>query len=189
MAAQLDGELDSPIRVVITPSQSAYYAGEPFTVTITFTNTRTVEDSGPARSGRPSFSHKRNAHSISSAPLAKPPTSPGIPSASVTPRTAGRSSSPFGVAASRRVPGGSLKRRGLVGAGVTLDAEDASSGDAASEGADPVHSRRRAAGRSLSVDITPRASEPPRGDYEVSPNSPIMVQRALGMPSEFGNLF
>lgn len=67
---------DSGVRVVVTPSQSSYFAGEPFSVTITFTNTRTP-DSRPSRAL--SNGHKRGAHSISSAPLARPPTSPGTP--------------------------------------------------------------------------------------------------------------
>ena len=67
---------DSPIRVVVTPSQSSYFAGEPFSVTITFTNTRSPE-AGPSKPSP--LTHKRGAHSISSAPLARPPTSPGTP--------------------------------------------------------------------------------------------------------------
>ncbi|KAJ7596555.1 Rgp1-domain-containing protein [Mycena floridula] len=67
-------DMDSAVRVVVTPSQSSYFAGEPFSVTITFTNTRTAESPVKAHS-----SHKRGAHSISSAPIARPPTSPGPP--------------------------------------------------------------------------------------------------------------
>ena len=70
-------DADAGIRVAITPSQSAYFAGEPFSVTITFTNTRTP-DAPPPRTAS-SHTHKRAAHSISSAPLARPPTSPGTP--------------------------------------------------------------------------------------------------------------
>jgi len=73
-------DLDSGVRVVVTPSQSSYFAGEPFAVTVTFTNTRSPQ-SGPSRP----HTHKRGAHSISSAPLARPPTSPGTPRTSVTP--------------------------------------------------------------------------------------------------------
>jgi len=64
-------DMDSAIRVQVTPSQASYFAGEEFTVTITFTNTRTPE------SPKPRNTHRRGAHSISSAPLARPPTSPG----------------------------------------------------------------------------------------------------------------
>ncbi|KDR68796.1 hypothetical protein GALMADRAFT_231119 [Galerina marginata CBS 339.88] len=77
-------DVDSPVRVVVTPSQSSYFAGEPFTVTITFTNTRSPE-AGPSRPT--SHSHKRGAHSISSAPLARPPTSPGTPRSAALPST------------------------------------------------------------------------------------------------------
>lgn len=79
-----DPSPDSPIRVVVTPSQSSYFAGEPFSVTVTFTNTRTPE-SLPLRSQAQAHSHKRGAHSISSAPLARPPTSPGTPRTSTPP--------------------------------------------------------------------------------------------------------
>ena len=68
------GDPDSGIRVVVTPSQSSYFAGESFSVNITFTNTRSPESLPPRP---PSHTHKRGAHSISSAPLARPPTSPG----------------------------------------------------------------------------------------------------------------
>lgn len=66
-------DVESAIRVHVSPAQASYFAGEQFSVTITFTNTRTPE-SPKVRS-----SHRRGAHSISSAPLARPPTSPGIP--------------------------------------------------------------------------------------------------------------
>ncbi|KAF5355720.1 hypothetical protein D9756_004398 [Leucocoprinus leucothites] len=74
---------ESPVRVVITPSQSSFFAGEQFSVTITFTNTRTSE-AGPSKhhleqAYPQTRTHKRGAHSISSAPLARPPTSPGTP--------------------------------------------------------------------------------------------------------------
>lgn len=75
------GDSDSPVRVVVTPSQSSYFAGEPFSVTITFTNTRSPEV-GPSKPS--AYTHKRGAHSISSAPLARPPTSPGTPRSAVT---------------------------------------------------------------------------------------------------------
>jgi hypothetical protein len=179
MSAQSESQPDAPIRVVIAPSQSAYYAGEPFTVSITFTNTRSPDVSASVRSARPSKGHQRNAHSISSAPIAKPPTSPGIPSSSVTPRTAGPSSTSFGAAASKKLPGSAVKRRGLVGGGKPSE-------DATWDEDDTVlaYGRRRSSGKSLSVDITPRAVQRHQGDPEVSPHSPIMVQRALGMSGE-----
>lgn len=76
------GDGDSPVRVVVVPSQSSYFAGEPFSVTITFTNTRLQE---PGLTKPVSHGHKRGAHSISSAPLARPPTSPGTPRSAATP--------------------------------------------------------------------------------------------------------
>ncbi|OAX37755.1 Rgp1-domain-containing protein [Rhizopogon vinicolor AM-OR11-026] len=80
----MDAEnIDPSIRVQVLPSQNAYFAGESFSVTITFTNTRLPVNSNhtqePASAPIPAQkSHKRNAHSISSAPLARPPTSPGL---------------------------------------------------------------------------------------------------------------
>ncbi|KIY44985.1 Rgp1-domain-containing protein [Fistulina hepatica ATCC 64428] len=75
---------DCGIHVVVSPSQSSYFAGEPFSVTITFTNIRPPA-TGPSKPA--SSRHKRSAHSISSAPLARPPTSPRTPRSSVLPRT------------------------------------------------------------------------------------------------------
>lgn len=65
-------DVEPAIRVQVVPSQASYFAGEEFSVSITFTNTRTPE------SPRVKNSHKRGVHSISSAPLARPPTSPGL---------------------------------------------------------------------------------------------------------------
>ncbi|EKM77019.1 hypothetical protein AGABI1DRAFT_130745 [Agaricus bisporus var. burnettii JB137-S8] len=87
-----------PVRVEISPSQSSFFAGEPFSAKITFTNVAAPEPS-PART------HKRGAHSISSAPLARPPTSPGLPP---------RKSSAF---ARDSIP----VRRGLVGSPIAHD--------------------------------------------------------------------
>ena len=85
----MDTDDDSPIRVQVTPSQTAYFAGEPFSVIITFTNTRSSSSTytpGPSRLG-----HKRAAHSISSAPIARPPTSPaGQPRTPTTSHTFAR---------------------------------------------------------------------------------------------------
>ncbi|KAI8983332.1 Rgp1-domain-containing protein [Trametes punicea] len=98
-------EVDAPIRVVVNPSQASYFAGEPFTVTITFTNTRTPEAPVAPRSS--SYAHKRGAHSISSVPLARPPTSPG------TPRTV----VPVFPSRTIRDPN-SARRKGLIGHGL-----------------------------------------------------------------------
>ncbi|KZW00700.1 Rgp1-domain-containing protein [Exidia glandulosa HHB12029] len=70
----------SGIRVSVSPSQAAYFAGEPFSFTITFHNTAQPDaPQAPQRASSFSPGHHRAAHSISSAPLAKPPTSPGTP--------------------------------------------------------------------------------------------------------------
>ncbi|GBE78543.1 hypothetical protein SCP_0114320 [Sparassis crispa] len=104
--------IDDAIRVVVAPSQASYFAGEPFSVTITFTNTRTQE-LPPARSASHSVSsrHKRTAHSISSVPLARPPTSPGNPRTAVPTllaRTAGVSdiSTRKGLIGQKQLPAG-----------------------------------------------------------------------------------
>ena len=69
-------DADSPIRVVVTPSQSSCFAGEMMSITITFTNTNTAQQTA----SRPApHAHKRSAHSISAVPLAQPPTSPRSP--------------------------------------------------------------------------------------------------------------
>ena len=107
MDSRSSGDLDSGIRVVVTPSQSSYFAGEPFSVTITFTNTRSPEFL-PVRTA--SYTHKRGAHSISSAPLARPPTSPG------TPRT------PVPAIPTHANNGGaSIARKGLIGKGKGIE--------------------------------------------------------------------
>jgi len=80
MPGLASGDNDSPVRVVVTPSQPSYFAGEPFAVTVTFTNTRSPE-AGPSKPS--AHAHKRGAHSISSAPLARPPTSPGTPRSAI----------------------------------------------------------------------------------------------------------
>jgi hypothetical protein len=73
-------DLSPALRVVVTPSQSSYFAGEPLSVTITITNVRSPQAQvAPQRS-----THKRSAHSVSSARLARPPTSPGLPKSPVT---------------------------------------------------------------------------------------------------------
>ena len=146
----VQGDSDSPIRVVVTPTQSSYFAGEPFSVSITFTNTRSAE-SLPSRS----YSHKRGAHSISSAPLARPPTSPGTPRKAVP------------ITPARGQNGGvKIARKGLIGKAPSLP-----------NGADELpdvleQSRKRlfAKSRSLSVDVghpheVPPDSKPESAQY------------------------
>ncbi|KAF8525087.1 Rgp1-domain-containing protein [Hysterangium stoloniferum] len=122
-------DIASGIRVVIEPSQSAYFAGEPFSCTITFSNTHTTD---PTPSGRSvsafNLGHKRAAHSVSSAPMARPPTSPG------TPKTA----QPFLTRQNGRSDEEEpVRRRGLVGKPL-------------------LEKTRRYPARSLSVDISPQ---------------------------------
>lgn len=99
---------DTGVRVSVSPAQSAFFAGETFSVTVTFTNTRS--SSKPSQNAkRPGTqTHKRAAHSISLAPLAKPPTSP------VTPKT----SLPMpSTARPHERAKGKHERKGLVGLG------------------------------------------------------------------------
>lgn len=124
------------IRVVIQPTQSSYFAGEPFTCTVTFTNTRSAAQSSRVRSLSASFNpgHKRAAHSISSAPLARPPTSPG------TPKTA----QPFLAHQNRETDvGDSVRRKGLIGKSDNVRTA-------------VLEKRRRNITRALSVDIAPQ---------------------------------
>ena len=111
-----DGDGDSPIRVLVTPAQSSYFAGETLAVTITFTNTRSSNYVPTPRSAP--YTHKRGSHSISSAPLARPPTSPGMPSRSVVVPGGLGSSSNLGWRGFRRNPDGDTEqpsRKGLIG--------------------------------------------------------------------------
>lgn len=137
-------DIDTALRVVVSPSQSSYFAGEPLQVTITITNTRSASEP----TSLPSLSaarqaHKRSAHSVSSAPLAQPPTSPGLL----------RSTSSVAVPSSSKLVNGTgpkniILRKGLVGL------------RGAPEGADHLpleikEGRKRMLGKSLSVDILP----------------------------------
>ncbi|EAU93381.2 hypothetical protein CC1G_04360 [Coprinopsis cinerea okayama7 len=163
---------ETGIRVVIKPSQPSFFAGEPFSVSITFVNTHPppqihngynnfpasssvgyspLSSKHPAypvqsqtnshtrsysysqtalpsptllanRNGSASgstqnvstrkFHHKRGAHSISSAPLARPPTSPGTPRSPVIINT------PSLMARAKSFSGDDrASRKGLVGIG------------------------------------------------------------------------
>ncbi|EMD41460.1 hypothetical protein CERSUDRAFT_110035 [Gelatoporia subvermispora B] len=127
--------LDDAIRVVVTPSQASYFAGEPFSVTITFTNTRTPEiSSSRSASHSAASTHKRGAHSVSSVPLARPPTSPGT-------RTA------LPAAPTRNTTVGSVTtRKGLIGRGrPPKGADDLPEAEA----------RRKQLTKSLSLSLSP----------------------------------
>jgi len=128
-------DANSPVRVVVTPSQSSYFAGEPFSVTITFTNTRSPE-AGPSK--QTFQAHKRGAHSISSAPLARPPTSPGTPRSAIAQQSVSR------LKLSEELP----RRKGLIG-------------KAPPEFPELIEQRRKRqlAAKSLSVSLTPKDLE------------------------------
>lgn len=150
---------DTGIRVAVAPAQSAFFAGETFSVTITFTNTRSTKAAQAKRAG--SQAHKRAAHSISLAPLARPPTSPVTPRTSVPISTSAR--------AQDRAKG-KHERKGLVG----LGGNGFSSRDRIAQLATPK-------GKSMSVVISPQdlsdvlspsAATSPRRDSAVPPNHP-----------------
>ncbi|KAI0757446.1 Rgp1-domain-containing protein [Daedaleopsis nitida] len=152
MAGPAISSIDEAIRVVVTPSQASYYAGEPFSVTITFTNTRTPEAPAPAPRSA-SHTHRRGAHSISSVPLSRPPTSPG------TPRTV----VPVFVSRSQGESSTSL-RKGLIGHSLpTKSSDEPPSAE--------VLRKRLLASRSLSVSLSPNDIPPPSDSKD--PASPI----------------
>ena len=151
MASSSSVTHDEAIRVVVTPSQASYFAGETFSVTITFTNTRTPE--APAAPRSASHAHKRGAHSISSVPLARPPTSPGTPR-TVVPVFPSRSAR----------EGNSGQRKGLIGHGLPpRSTDEPPSAD--------VLRKRLLASRSLSVSLTPQ-DLPPKNPSNEAPSVP-----------------
>lgn len=76
-----DASSSTPVQISIKPCRSAYFAGERLSVIIQVSNTR--RSAIPLRqnallspaTGR--SQHRRSSHSISSAPISRPPTSPG----------------------------------------------------------------------------------------------------------------
>ncbi|EIN13130.1 Rgp1-domain-containing protein [Punctularia strigosozonata HHB-11173 SS5] len=147
---------DTGIRVSVTPSQSSYFAGEPFAVTITFTNTRSPTAPAPSVARSASHGHhRRGAHSISSAPLARPPTSPGTPRASATPtqtKIAGA--------------GRTYARKGLVGPERKKEVGAEHDGE---------QRRHKMGGKALSVSVT-APHEFARPASPVTPNTPEDVR-------------
>ena len=160
LKAAMSHDADSPIRVVVTPSQSSCFAGEMMSITITFTNTNT--NSAQQTSSRAvSHTHKRSAHSISAVPLAQPPTSPRSP----------RTALPVTVT---RKPGESdvIERKGLIGR------------------SDGNSRRMRTSNRSLSLDMSFKGNgevSPPQETSSSPPKTPIHVQRALGTAASTSN--
>lgn len=155
---------DDAIRVVVSPSQASYFAGEPFSVTITFTNTRSP-DAVPPRSASHSatHSHKRSAHSISSVPMARPPTSPGTIRSAIPALPIRHSESV-----------GPIARKGLIGRDRLPDtSKDPDIGE-------PSTSRRLLM-KSLSISITPNDLQRPPQDI-VKGKSPLSQLRTSDVP-------
>ncbi|ETW87730.1 hypothetical protein HETIRDRAFT_457174 [Heterobasidion irregulare TC 32-1] len=156
-AANADPDPDTALRVVVTPSQSSYFAGEPFSVTISITNTRSPQSAPAPRTH--THTHKRSAHSVSSAPLARPPTSPGL-------LRSASAAVPKPGAAAAELPA----RKGLIGVA------------RAPKGADelpqvlPRDAKRRVQGKSLSVHILPQ--EQTRAADDAKRLSPVLARRS-----------
>ena len=146
------------ITIHVEPLYAAFFAGEPFTARITFTNTHkpaaVTQVSKHTLSERPAtatgvaFRHKRAAHSIAygSAPLANPPTSPGTPNYSnqFSMSTPSLNGSLVNKLRSNLAPGAPIPgRRGLIGS------------NAQHARADPNIAARIQGRRSLSVDVNP----------------------------------
>ncbi|KAG6876531.1 hypothetical protein C0993_002420 [Termitomyces sp. T159_Od127] len=145
---------DEVVRVVVTPAQSSFFAGELFSVTVTFTNTHSTEPGASPRA----HTHRRGAHSISSAPLARPPTSPGPPSTPVP-----------GAGFVKRDDDASV-RRGLVG-----------------KVQDELpklleQRRRRLLAKSLSVSIAPHELEEAVGEAMVAPRVAVPASPRVSSP-------
>jgi len=133
LGTSAQADVDTALRVVVTPSQSSYFAGEPLSVNITITNTRSLESLPPHRA-----THKRAAHSVSSAPLARPPTSPGLlrSTSIITSRPTNNGN---------ELPG----RKGLIGKQIPPKGVDDYLPDL------PVNGKRKAPSKSLSVNVLP----------------------------------
>ncbi|KAF5385589.1 hypothetical protein D9757_006750 [Collybiopsis confluens] len=182
------GDPESPIRVVVTPSQSAYFAGETLSVTITFTNTRTrsptegLAEPGPS-SSRPSSrsinTHKRASHSVSSAPIARPPTSPAGLYRPRTPTTATPPGSPVPNVqgpSGLTLDGTHTRRRGLIGKNV--------GSKKTSSVPDLVEQRRKKMlTKSLSLSISANGSEMDNGLDVEDPKSASHTQRSFTVDS------
>ncbi|KZT09076.1 Rgp1-domain-containing protein [Laetiporus sulphureus 93-53] len=153
--------VDDAIRVVAAPSQASYFAGEPFTVTITFTNTRSPDALHPrSASHSVSHAHKRSAHSISSVPLARPPTSPGMTRSALSTMP---TSLPPRHSGPNRVP----TRKGLIGRNRSAN------GVNGTDGPPTEPAVRKPMSKSLSISVTsydldPKPQEPAKGKSPLS---------------------
>lgn len=154
----MSSDAESPIRVVVTPSQSSCFAGETMTMAITFTNTNTAQQASSFRTV--SHTHKRSAHSISAVPLAQPPTSPRSPRTVlpiITTRKPGESDVP--------------ERKGLVGR---------------SDGSSKRTRNNRSLSLDMTFKGSGEAS-PQQESSSPLPKTPIHVQRALGTATSMPN--
>ena len=154
----MSSDAESPIRVVVTPSQSSCFAGETMTMTIIFTNTNTAQQTSSSRTV--SQTHKRSAHSISAVPLAQPPTSPRSPRTVlpiITTRKPGESDIP--------------ERKGLIGR---------------SDGS-PKRMRNSNRSLSLDMTFKGSETSPQQETPSPLPKTPIHVQRALGTATSTPN--
>ncbi|KAG2135101.1 Rgp1-domain-containing protein [Suillus clintonianus] len=158
---------DPSIRVQVSPSQSAYFAGETFSVAITFTNTRLPSTPHPA-SAPVHKSHKRNAHSISSAPLARPPTSPGL-----------GTRPPDFIKALGSGVNGEEGRKGLIGNGTVEYVNGKGKGKEVLEVRRAALEKAKEKARSASIDIP--SSEEYVQAYEVD-SSPVTPRSAFPLP-------
>lgn len=139
-----DNSIPSALHISVTPAQAAFFAGEPLTVTITITNTNTgavsydtplaptpntpyTASPNPAhgRSHSASLasarhSHKRSTHSVSSVPMAHPPTSPGMGQIRHTPSNSLTGSASASASTSRVQIEDvrEIRRGGLIGKGI-----------------------------------------------------------------------
>jgi hypothetical protein len=153
-------DADSPIRVVVTPSQSSCFAGETMSITISFTNTNTAQDASSRAITR---SHKRSAHSISAVPLAQPPTSPRSPR-TVLPVILTRKPGESGV----------IERKGLIGR----------------SDSNLRKTRNPNRSLSLDITFKGDGEVSPQPESSPSPSkTPVHVQRALGVTTgTFGSV-
>ncbi|KAI0697183.1 Rgp1-domain-containing protein [Cytidiella melzeri] len=154
-------KVDEAVRVVVTPSQAAYFAGERLSITITITNTRAPQATLQSYSASQSQSlHKRSAHSVSHVPMARPPTSPGT-------RTAGP------VTSARPVPGGVvLVRRGTIG-----KTKPSKGVEESNESADQTR-RRLLLNRSQSISLSTQDFRPDT-QVDARGKSPLRTLRTL----------
>lgn len=134
---------ESGIQVSISPAQSAFFAGEPLSVTIKFLNVN-VPSPAPGTSPRSaSFvpAHRRGVQSVTEVPLAQPPTSPRTPRASDFPPNASPVNKTLNTG-----------RKGHIGRPKPQFSPVPDS---------PADDRKKHMRRALSVSITPRALPTP----------------------------